>query len=157
MTKLEAIKILELLRAAFPRQQLTKQSAALFAAHMLGFEAYATTETVMRLITSLKFFPSLSELLSELEPSPLAAHAWAEALANAGAGSILVGGCTWSSELVVEAVRRFGGLMKIGNSTNQVSDRARFCELYSEMRADHIADTYALTSAQATKLLGAGT
>ncbi len=143
MTRSQALTLLSELAAAFPRQSLQPNTVALFAAHLVQFEFPRGLDVVRSFIVSQKFFPSLSELIGELDPSPNAIDAWSLVmiqLRRVGhtASPIL-------PPLVQKVVGDFGGWGRLCKMDNTVSERSRFIELYDRKFRAQLGEQYALT------------
>lgn len=84
MTKADTYFVFAILTAAFPRQEISKDTGDLYALFLADFEREPAERAVKRIITKSRFFPSIAELREEIAelalglPSELEAWTLAE-------------------------------------------------------------------------------
>ncbi len=140
MTETECRKIVSVLLGAFANARITQDTVAIYE-RMIRDQDYAVANAaVERLLATSKFMPSIAEIR--------------EACLDLNLGERKAGGEAWGE--VLRAVSRFGGYRVPGTdfvfsdavvgrcvdalgwknlctSENQISDRARFVELYDKL------------------------
>ena len=62
MNNQQALKLLKILQAAYPRQELPQDSVVLYTKMLLPLDYQEMERTVMRHIQTQKWFPTVSEL-----------------------------------------------------------------------------------------------
>lgn len=143
MTPVQTAKLVAVLVAAFPNQQISTGTTEVYERMLADLEVGAATAAVQRLIGVARFLPSVAEIRES-------------ALTVVG-GERRLGGDAWGD--VLEAVGRFGsyrdpqfadpvtercvrqlGWREICLSENQVADRARFVQLYDGLAQTHRRD-----------------
>ena len=62
MTKPEAIKLIAVLRAAYPNQDITEETVELYAAMLADLDFSIAQESLQRHIATSRFFPTVAEL-----------------------------------------------------------------------------------------------
>jgi hypothetical protein len=160
LTPSETAQILAELKAAYPRQEITPDTLKIYAAHLLPFEVDQVQAAVREHTRESRFFPTVAELLERVAeetagvPSPPVA--WAEVskeLRRVGH----TGAPSWSHELIREAVVMFGWRRLCETSTSSLAtDRARFIELYEELRRHEIRRSVNAGAETTARALGAG-
>lgn len=137
--------VLGVLRSAYPRQELTKETLSLYGQVLLAADFETAISAARKIIVTLKWFPSLSELVSAIDPSPTPAEGWSEVLDRLHRFG--EPGWEFLSPFVHEVVAAHGGWGRLCQMQNAVSERARFIELYQEIRNKKLAKRFALAPA----------
>lgn len=143
MTRSQSLTLLSELAAAFPRQSLQPNTVALYAAHLVQFDFNRGLDVVRSYIVSQKWFPSLSELVAELDEAPTPVEAWALVMVQ-----LRQHGHTSAPilpPLVQKVVGDFGGWGRLCKMENTVAERSRFIELYDRKFRAQLGESYALT------------
>lgn len=81
MTRSEAIKLVTLLKAAFPRQEMREETLAVYVDALADLDADLAARAVKACVGDLKFLPSIAEIRERACPSsglPSGAEAWEE-------------------------------------------------------------------------------
>lgn len=136
MTESEALKLVAVLAAAYPRQAMGQASIRAYAS-MLGDLDYPETDAaVRRIICSSKWLPSIAEVRAEvaeaacgLEPGEMAWGEVQRAIGRWGAARTP----EWSTPELAAAVGDIGW-RNICHDTNVASTRARLIEAYRARR-----------------------
>lgn len=146
MTRAEAAKLVAILANAYPAARVTEETSELYEAMLADLDFGAVQRAAARHIATSKWFPTVAELRAAavevaLGPRRTGLEAWGDVVAAirfVGA----YGAPRFDDALVAECVRTLGwrGLC-LGD--NEVSDRARFSELYESLaqraRVDAVA------------------
>lgn len=111
MTKAETIKLLAVLRAAYPNQTITEETVDVYCGMLADLDAEAATQGVKALLAESRFFPTISEIraaaLRDNHAIASGLVAWGEVMAAVKrVGSYATP--EWSSETVAKAVRAIG-------------------------------------------------
>ncbi len=133
MTKVESIKLVAVLLAAFPHSDTTAATSSVYEQSLADLDYQTADTAVRRLIATAKFRPTIAEIREaalELRQGPRrpGGEAWGDVLdAVSRFGSYRTP--RFDDPLVSRAVDAFGW-REICGSENQIADRARFIELY---------------------------
>ena len=139
MTPAQASKLVAVLIASFPHARVTEATSSAYETMPADLDSSSASAAVKRLIASAKFLPTIAEIR--------------EATIQVTDGDRRHGGEAWGD--VLRAVSRFGayqtpefsdtvvarcvvalGWRELCSSENQVSDRARFVELYDKLAGE---------------------
>lgn len=111
MTKAETIKLLAILRAAYPNQTITEETVDVYCGMLADLDAEDATKGVKALLAESRFFPTIAEIRTAALRNDAAADtgelAWGEVMAAVKRCGIY-GLPEWSSETVQRAVRAIG-------------------------------------------------
>jgi Loader and inhibitor of phage G40P len=66
MTRGEAMQLVAILKAAFPRQPIEPETVKTYAAFLADLEVETATEAMKRLVASSRFFPTIAEIREEI-------------------------------------------------------------------------------------------
>jgi hypothetical protein len=137
MTEGEALSLVAILAASYPKNDLSKANLAAYATMLQDLEFVATGEAVKRLICTAKWFPAISEIRTEVAEAKCVAIvepelAWAEVLQKIGSCG-LGGSPEWSTPVMAFAVDAVGW-RAICLDENVASTRARFIDAYKAVR-----------------------
>ncbi len=130
MTKAEATRLVAILAAAWPDSKATQQTMALYVTRLLECDYGAAEAAVRRLVDNSRWLPRIADLLDAIEPPPaIALEQWGRVCY-----AIRMEG-TYSPQpkfrdAVTEHCVGLMGWRYLCKSSNDVADRARFCELY---------------------------
>ncbi len=146
MTKPEAARLVALLKAAWPRQELAPETIRLYAEMLVDLDADAAGAAVREAMTSSRFFPSIAEirqLVAERHANlPPAAEAWEEVVRGMRQASYDCQGWRdyprWTCEPIKRAVDAIG-LYELCNTDNLPTVRAQWLRLYEQFRAEAVA------------------
>lgn len=138
MTQIEVAQLTAMLVSAFPQSSFTEASHELYEAMLRDIDLDAGMLAVQRLIATNKWLPTIAEIravAAEIKygTKRLGAEAWgdvSDAVRRVGAYEAPP---PFKDPLVGECVRLLGWLA-LCRGTNEVSDRARFIELYDGLQ-----------------------
>ena len=91
MTNQEAKRLLALLKAAFPRQEISQETAEVYCRFLADVEYEQVAAAVQRIVATATYFPAIAEIRKLVAESKVGAPGWEE-----GWGEVL------------QAVSRFG-------------------------------------------------
>jgi len=137
MTEAEALSIVAVLAASYTKHDLTQANLNAYSAMLQDLDFVATGEAVKRLVCKAKWFPSISEIRTEVAEAKCAGIiepelAWAEVLKAIGRYG-LGGSPQWSTPVMAFAVDAVGW-RSICLDENVASTRARFIDAYRATR-----------------------
>ena len=135
MVEVEAKKLVAILLAAFPSNKASSATVQLYIEMLRDLDFDAANQAVLSIIASSRFFPTVAEIRTAAIPSQT------ERLGMEGWGDVnmavrLTGryeAPKFKDQITAECVRQMGW-QYLCNSTSEVADRARFCELYDGLR-----------------------
>jgi hypothetical protein len=133
----EAAKVVAVLSAAFPDAKWGEDTVAAYEAALEPHEYDVAQAAVRRIMASLKFRPSIAELVNacvdvQLGTKKTGLEAWEElCLTIRHVGQYRVP--KFDDPLVERAMEQIGGWRYVCQSENEASDRARFAEAYDTM------------------------
>ena len=136
MTPAETAKAVALLQAAYPGARMSESTTDLYERMIGELEFEVARATIIRIIRSSKFLPTVAEILEAaadvaIGPVRSAMDAWGDvAMAIRRIG--YVGVPRFEDPLVAECVQAMGWRSLCVGGSPEASDRARFCELYLE-------------------------
>lgn len=144
MTPAEAMALVALLKAAYPRQPLEATTLKLYAEHLSEFDAPVGRVAVERVIATSRFFPTIAELREQIaamqcDEKPEPEMAWAEVLDELRR----VGHSRaprFSCDEIHDAVRAIGGWMYLCLQPTNHADRARFVDAYRAARSRSVRE-----------------
>lgn len=137
MTEEQAFKLVGMLTAAFPRQDVPQATVELYVQYLVPLDVEAATAAVQRIIMTKTFFPAIAELhTSEREQRnalrPTAEEAWAlvkEQVRRVGSYGYFSG-----HPIVAEAVRLFDWqALCRAEHREEVANRAHFYRIYESV------------------------
>lgn len=137
MTEAQAVALVAVLQAAYPRQELREETIRLYAAMLRDLEFVSAEQAVKRIIASSPYWPAIAEIrnaVAEAEtglPSP--EEAWEEvrrAVRDVGS----YGRPQWSNPVLARAVESIGWL-QICLSEQPGVERAHFLRVYESLRS----------------------
>ncbi len=146
MTRVEALKLVAMLVAAYPAAQVSEHTAELYAGMLLDLEFAAAQQAIARLIATEKFLPTVAEIRAmtldvQRGPRRSALEAWGDVCEQARRKGALERPA-FQDPITAECVRLMGW-QYICRSSSDAADRARFAELYDTLqdraRADAVA------------------
>lgn len=134
----EALRCVKQLLGLYRRNEMTPGNIQSYGEMIIDLDFDETTAAIRRLASTLKFFPSISEIRAEVAARscahlPLPEVAWGEVSRAIGA----VGRNRkpeWSCPEIADAVEGTGGWQLICNDENTMSTRARFVDAYRALR-----------------------
>ena len=137
MTKQEAIQVVMILKASYPRAEVTQETILAYATMLADIEAEAGSAAIKRLICKSKWFPAIAEIRAEVAEAatigmPAVELAWGEvyqAISKYGMNRAP----QFSCPEVAAAVRAIGW-RHICLDPNVTSTRARFTDAYRAVR-----------------------
>ena len=137
MKQSEAAKVVAVLSAAFPDAKWTEDTVAAYEMCLEPHDYLVAQDAVRRLIASVKFRPTIAELLSmcvdvQLGTRKTGIEAWEDlcrAISRYGSYQVP----KFDDPLVQRAMEMIGGWRYVCLSENEASDRARFAEAYDTM------------------------
>jgi hypothetical protein len=140
MTRPETVKLMAVLGAAYPRQEVNEGTAKLYC-ELLADLPYNVAETVIkRMIATCKYFPTIAEIRHEAVEMcldlPTATDAWAEIYSHQD-------GEPRSSNFVRGICGAFGGLWTFRHTDNVDMLRSQFFKQYAEERERAIREEQA--------------
>lgn len=142
MTKNEALKLLVVLTAAYPRQEIGDPTAALYVKFMADLDYHATEVAIARHIATEKFFPAIAEIreavVNVTNPLPSAAEAWRETLRAVYDVGIYKGPPKFSHPAVDKAVDTIGWREICMSEVGDPAIRAHFMQVYESYRQRHL-------------------
>lgn len=111
MTTPEAIKLMAVLRAAYPNQTILPETVDVYASMLQDIDFMDMQRAIKHVIAECKFFPTIAELRSAVvidhDGPPAAELAWGEVMQQVRRVG-MYGTPTWSSVVVGHAVRAIG-------------------------------------------------
>ena len=138
MTPAEAAKAVLMLQAAYPGARMTAMTGELYESMLADLEFDVVRGAIARLICTSKFLPTIAEVrdaAAEITLGPIrsAVAAWGDVtMAVRRVGHY---GCPkFEDPLVAECVRALGWRSLCLGDSGEAADRARFCELYSDLQ-----------------------
>ena len=141
MTASEAIDIVTILKCAFPRQEITKETAEVYASFLADLDYAATEQAVRKVVAAAKFFPTIAEIRMEVAEGQAGLPSVAEALAIVANRYRLSDAEVKETPLQPEVKKAYqivGGEWAFRTSTNPTTLHAQFRDLYAEIRSEAI-------------------
>lgn len=166
MTRAQVLRLIGLIRAGWPRDEMSPETAKAYAEDLLDLDHDTALEAFAELRRTRKFRPHQSELRERVAEKtlaiPSASAAWAEVEEAAKDYDDYDEARKWptySHDLIRQTVRALGGLRALTYSSNPSTDRAHFLRLYREMRQEVVetamcGDLPALSTPQRKALPG---
>lgn len=160
--KQQIVKLLATYLSAYPQSKLTEAGLLVYANALDPLEFDAIKMALTKLVRTSKFFPAVAEIYSEAEimkaytagrrELPTAAEAWGEVMRLALRKGYMQD-WEYSSEIIGDTVRQFGGKLAICELEQDAVNtaRAQFLRMYESNLARH-RDRSA--SRDAVKMLG---
>ncbi len=141
MTRAETLKLMAVLTAAYPNRELPQETVELYCQFLADLPYPETEAAVKRHIMTNQWFPTIAEIRKAVVEltcdAPSAGEAWQEvwqALSRYGQAGYF----GWSHPLVRAAVQALG-YENLYFSENPAADRARFMEIYEDLRNRYVA------------------
>jgi hypothetical protein len=134
----ESAGVVALLKAAYPRQELDRDTIRLYAKMLADLDAEVVVAAVERIIATSKWFPTVAEIRAETTRNPAAktgAEAWGgvlEQIRLVGHTSVPI----FQDARTASTIRELGGWYRLCCSDNPISERARFIERYEQLLAE---------------------
>lgn len=133
----EVVDILQQLKAAYPRQPISKDTLEIYARELEPFGADEMYTAMRWLLRNSRFFPTIAELIGSVAERRLNLPGPEDAWGEVASELRRVGHTArpeFSTDLIKEAVDNIGGWRRLCESSNGVSDRARFIDAYKATR-----------------------
>lgn len=138
----ESVGLVKRLRAAFPRQPITVENAAIYAEMLEDLEFELADAAVRTAIATLKFFPTIAEIRDlaarRTVSMPDAARAWEEV--RKAFGSVGRYREPKFSHVAIQATVSAMGWVEMCDSENIEATRAHFLKLYQHTCETTIRD-----------------
>lgn len=146
MIDADAIELVEMLAAAFPKQPLPPQTIAVYARMLRDLDRVAVESAIIGLMATATFFPAIAEIRKAVAEAandiPDWEVAWDEVTAARRQYGSYIGprwgndGGFWSSPLVESALRHVGGYPALCAVTydDEPTLRAQFRDIYRRSR-----------------------
>lgn len=154
MTRAEALKLVAILEAAYPRQDLREETAAVYTQFLQDLDYRVASKVVQNHIRNERWFPTIAELreacvemVHTIPTTETAMELIRTAAQNANYQLIR------SNDLLMQAVASVGGLERIGRSENPEFLYRQAKEAYENLRKREIRR---LQSTPAVGMLGPG-
>lgn len=146
MKAADAAKLVATLMAAYPQAQMTAATSGLYERMLEDLDRDTSSAAVERLIKTSKWLPTVAEIRAAAAevthgPKRLGGEAWGEVIAEIRRVG-WYGSPIFTDPLVGQAVRMLGW-QTLCVSTNEMSDRARFIELYDGLAERERSNTVA--------------
>jgi hypothetical protein len=147
MTTKEARGLIAQLSAAFPRQTITSETLAIYAAMIVDLDADVAQAAVLELIAGSRFFPAIAEIRATAAERttnlPSANEAWLEVEAairrfNGHDSQTWTYDDDYSSSVVANAARSLGGVSVMHEAPQLGLVRRDFVLAYSDFRKEAI-------------------
>ena len=134
-----ALRLIGVLRAAYPGRELDESTATIYTALLADLDDETAERAVLLLCRTQKFFPSVAEIIAAAaahrDPLPTAAGAWEGILQAIRLGDhrkpVLARRVTFHA-LVAEALAGVGGLRAVAETDQIETTRAHFFHRYAE-------------------------
>ena len=157
MTNQEAIAIIGYLAVAFPNTKIEEATVDVYRESLLDLPYAQTADAAKIIVKTARFFPSIAEIrettLRHMPAAyiPTSSEAWAN-VADQLQQSGTWHAPTFAHPLIAQAVRTMGWY-DLCRSDNQMTDRAHFMRLYSDLRDTSWRQALCSLPAQETRLL----
>lgn len=141
MTQSEALKLVAILKAAYPRQPTDAATSEVYAGFLADLDYEAANEAIRRIITTSRFFPTIAEIREEVAENAVGLPSTTEALALVLERHRLSDEEHAANPLppaVQKAYRIVGGGWAFRTSENPVALRAQFRDAYESIRREEI-------------------
>jgi hypothetical protein len=143
MTRAQVLKLIGLIKAAWPRDEMSPETARAYAEDLIDLEHEAALAAFLAIRRSSKWRPHQSEIREAVAERTLAipspADAWhevQEAIRGYDDYDEARKWPDWSHDLIRQTVRDLGGLRALYYSQMPGADRAHFLALYRELRGE---------------------
>ena len=138
MTKAETIKLMAVLRAAYPNQSITEDTVEIYATMLEDVAFEDAKRAVKTLIGESRFFPTIAEIrtaiVQDFDDLPAMELAWGEVMSEVKRVGYY-GTPQWSSEVLMRAVRAVGWEHICLCEVDQLNTlRAQFLRTYGAYR-----------------------
>lgn len=144
MNEIEAIELIEVLAAAFPKQRLEPRTVTVYARMIEDFDRTEAEAAILHLIATSTFFPAVSELRGAIAEGrtmlPLWEDAWEKVVTTRKNHGMYVGP-RWGTPfgwdaLTDQALHIVGGYEKVCSTDydNEPTIRAQFRDAYNNLR-----------------------
>ena len=141
MTSSEALKLVSVLKAAYPRQEMGEDTIEVYVSFLSDLNYREADQAVRGVITTSRFFPTIAEIREQVAEAYVELPSVAEAVAMVANRYRLSDAEVDANPLpaeVLKAYRTVGGEWAFRTSTNPTTLHAQFRDLYAQMRADKI-------------------
>ena len=155
MTSKQALQIIGVLTAAYPRTDIQEETVEIFSRFLLDLPYEVGQMAALKLIGESKWFPSVAELrqgaieVASTNQLPSAAEAWGE-VKNQMRFTGYYGTPSFSHSLITKTVEAFGwqGLCV---SENIIADRAHFLKIYESYRTRELREAVEIPEIRALR------
>lgn len=137
----EAMKLVAVLKGAYPRQPTDEGTAEVYLAFLADLDYEAANDAIRRLIQTSRFFPTIAEIRGEVAELACGLPSVTEATALVLERHRLSDDELAANPLpdaVRKAYRMVGGSWAFRTSENPVALRAQFRDAYAQLRADAV-------------------
>lgn len=154
VTRAEALKLVAILEAAYPRQELREETAAIYAQFLQDLDYQIASKVVQNHIRNERWFPTIAELreacveMVHVIPTPETAMELIRMASQTASYQLIKG-----NELLMQAVASVGGIERLGRSENPEPLYRQAREAYENLRKREIRR---LKSTPAVGMLGPG-
>jgi len=141
MQTAEVSQVLKVLKGAYPRQAMTKETAEVYVRCLRDLDAELCQAAILNLVSSSKWMPTISEIRQAVNHMsnnlPTAGEAWAEVVHNARTEGHR-GSPQWSNPVTERAANAIGFKdFCLSNTSEEMAWRAHFLKIY-----DTLAERY---------------
>lgn len=137
----EAIRLVELLQGAYPRQELPQSTVEVYAMALADIDLEDGLRAVTRLVQTSKWFPTISEIREQVAEEqselPEPEFAWCEVREAIGRYGLDQTRPAWSCPEIAEAVRVISW-RTLNTTTNASIERERWIKAYTKIRRKRI-------------------
>ena len=153
MNEEATLKVLGVLIAAYPRQELSDATIDVYLAALSDIDAQILRAAALDHITKSKWFPTVAELreqavnLAGANDEAAAYDGWKQVLDYTSARKPI------TDPIAIKAIEALGGLKAFGMShvDEQPSWRMRFIQAYNSYKSREINDTFMLPAVRDTR------
>lgn len=141
MTTKQAMEIVAILKAAFPRQQVEPETVKVYATFLQDLDGAVAEPAVKRLVTVSRFFPTIAEMREAVAEASVNAPTVQQAVeAVMTRSAIPVEERPKLHPLVRRALDAIGGLYAIRTAESATTIRAQFRDAYAALRSEAILE-----------------
>lgn len=141
MNQSEALKLVAVLKAAYPRQPTDAATSEVYAGFLVDLDYEAANAAIRQLITIRRFFPTIAEIREEVAEEAAGLPSPTEALVMVLERNQLSDAELAAKPLppaVKKAYRIVGGSWAFRTSENPVALRAQFRDAYQSIRDEEV-------------------
>lgn len=142
MRESEALKLVAVLKGAYPRQPTDEATAEVYVGFLVDLDYEQANDAIRRLIQTSRFFPTIAEIREEVAETACGLPSVTEALAMVLERNHLSDeelAANPLPEAVKKAYRIVGGSWAFRTSENPVALRAQFRDAYAAIRAEEVS------------------